>query len=172
LQLEVNPMQTPTYSSSPTGAMPLATAQALADAARAAEPAWTTRFDPAVTRTYGVAEAHGAVFMPAGWRPGPGAKTVSMLIPECELQFVEVLADGEPLAIISRRKSDFNIKRWLRNACELAAERMAALSLACDTAEQAALAARRAAKWLPKTYARVALERMYRSEDRIKEQLN
>jgi hypothetical protein len=165
-------MQTPRYSSSPSGAMPLATAQALAEAARAAEPTWTTRYDPAITRTYGVEETHGAVFMPTGWRPGPGAKTVSMLIPECELQFVEVLADGEPLTIISRRETDFNVKRWLRNACELAAERGACLSLACDTAEQAAVAARRAAKWLPKSYARVALERMYRAEDRIKESLN
>jgi hypothetical protein len=110
--------------------------------------------------------------MPAGWRPGPGAKTVSMLIPECELQFVEVLLDGEPLAMISRRESDFNVKRWLRNACEMAAERSAALSVACDTAEQAALAARRATKWLPKTYARVALERMYEPDSRIREKLN
>jgi hypothetical protein len=82
--------------------------------------------------------------------PGPRGQD-GLHAPECELQFVEVLPDGEPVAIISRRKSDFNIKRWLRNACEMAAERSAALSVACDTAEQAALAARRAAKWLPKT---------------------
>jgi hypothetical protein len=160
------------YVPGPAPVNPQFAAATLEAIAAAAREAWTTRFDPVITRTYGVETVHGAVFMPDSWRPGIGAKTITLLIPECELQFVEVMPDGEPFAIISRRKHDFNVKRWVRNACELAAERKACLSFGCDTAEQAEQAARRAGKWLPASYSRVALERMYEPESRIRENLS
>ena len=98
--------------------------------------------------------------------------TITLLLPECELQLVEVMPDGEPLGIISRCKEDFDIKRWTRNAVEIAVERKAALSFGCDTVEQAEQASRRAIKWLPKQYQRVALERMYSPESRIRSKLS
>jgi hypothetical protein len=157
----------------PTGAsrLSLATLQAIAAAAHAAQP-WTTRFDPTITRRFGVEEIHNVWFLPDSWHPGIGAETVTLLIPECELQLVSVLPDGEPLGIISRRKHDFNVKRWTRNACALAADKRASLSFGCDTREQAELAAKRAGKWLPKNYSRVALERMYEPETRIRKNLS
>jgi hypothetical protein len=148
-------MQPSSYSRSPAGASP-----------------WTTRVDPMFSRPYGVEEVHSVWFMPEDWHPGMGAKTVTLLIPECELQLVEVMPDGEPICIINRPRNDHRIKRWVRDACALAAERNGCLSLGCDTAEQAEHAARRASKWLPKNYSHVALERMYDPESRIKEKLS
>lgn len=148
-------MQPSFYSGSPAGTSP-----------------WTTRVNPTITRQFGVEEVHSIWFLPRDWRPGIGAVTITLLLPECELQLVEVMPDGEPLGIISRCKEDFNIKRWTRNAVEIAVERKAALSFGCDTVEQAEQASRRAIKWLPKQYQRVALERMYSPESRIRSKLS
>jgi hypothetical protein len=120
---------------------------------------WTTRIDPELSRPYGVEEVHNVWYMPDDGRPGIGATTVSLLIPELRLQVVTVLPDGEPICFIDRPR-DQNVKRRLRNACAIAVDQKACLSIGADTAEQAELAARRAAKWLPKTYQRVALERL------------
>jgi hypothetical protein len=157
-------MKTHEYAPAPAGASPIFAA--------AAREAWTTRFDPVITRRFGVEEIHSAVFMPDGWRPGIGAATVTLLIPELELQTLVILPDGQPLVMIQRAAGNANAKRRLRDACALAADRKASLSLGCDTAQQADLAARRAARWLPASYSRVALERMYDPETRIRKNLS
>jgi hypothetical protein len=118
---------------------------------------WTTRFDPEITNAWGVPEAHFAYFEPSVWSERRTA--VVLLIPECELQFAQIV-DGEPVVMINRPQNNKNIKTWTRNACEIATDQMAFLSFTCDTAEEAERAARRAAKLLPK-HKRVALERMY-----------
>jgi hypothetical protein len=59
---------------------------------------------------------------------------------------------------VNRPPTNRNIKLWLRTACEVAAEAQAWINLACDTAEQVEINARRVAKLLLK-YRRVALER-------------
>jgi hypothetical protein len=132
---------------------------------------WTTRVLPEYTRPYGVEGSADVWFVPNGW-PGKGP-AVSLLVPECELQLV-VLApalDGEPLAFINRPQVNKNVKSWLRYACELATDYRACLFVACDTAEEAERAAKRATKWLP-NYQRAALERMYDIASRVKEKLS
>jgi hypothetical protein len=131
--------------------------------------AWTTRLAPELTRRFCEEEVHNVWFLPKDW-PGRGP-TVGMLIPECEVQYVRLGADGAPLAFINRPKKNKNIGQWLRRACESAIELGACLSLACDTAAQAEWGAKRAAKYLP-GYERVALERMYRPEHRARGKLS
>jgi hypothetical protein len=130
---------------------------------------WTTRLEPALTAQYQVAELHSVWFTPIGW-VGKGS-TVSLLIPECEWQFVGLNPDGEPLTFINRPQVNKNVKHWLRYACEIANEMGAALSLLCDTAEQAERGARMAGRLLPK-HERIALERMYRGNTRCRGALN
>ena len=132
---------------------------------------WTTRILPEYTRPYGVEEVHNVWFVPNGW-PGKGP-AVSLLVPECELQFVTPAPtlDGEPLIIVNRPQVNKNVKSWLRYACRLATTHSASLSVACDTADEAARAAKRAAKWLP-NHQRAAIERMYDVAARVKEKLS
>lgn len=124
---------------------------------------WTTRVDPTYTRPYGVEEVHNVWFTPKGW-PGKGP-AVTLLIPECEVQLVLVAPDGEPRVLVNRPKLNRNIKYWLRYACKLATINTASLSIACDTAEQAEQAAKRAARLL-RHHERAALERMYEAKSR------
>jgi hypothetical protein len=79
---------------------------------------WTTRLEPALTAQYQAGELHSAWFTPKGW-PGKG-ETVSLLIPECELQLTKIGDDGKPLTFINRPEVNRNVKRWLRTACEMA----------------------------------------------------
>jgi hypothetical protein len=130
---------------------------------------WTTRVLPEYTRRFGVEEVHDAWFVPKGW-PGKGP-AISLLVPECESQFVVLTLDGEPLAFINRPRVNKNVKRWLRYACELATDHRACLFVSCDTADEAERAAKRAAKWLP-NHQRAALERMYDFASRVKEKLS
>jgi len=120
---------------------------------------WTTRLPTEHTRPYGVEELHYVFFEPEGW-PGKGT-TIGLNIPECELHFSFVAPDDQPVVFINRPgKKNPNVKKWTHNACQLAAEYRAVLMFNCDTAEQAEQAARRAKKWLPPHYQRMALERM------------
>src|SRR5437762_9645984 len=93
---------------------------------------WTTQLSHELTRPYGVEEIHNAWFLPNQWA-GAGP-TVSLLIPECETQLVVIADDGTPVAMVNRPRNNKNVKHWIRNACELAAQESAALALACDTA--------------------------------------
>jgi hypothetical protein len=126
---------------------------------------WATRLAPELARGYNIEEIHNVWFLPKDWHGcGP---VVELLIPECELQYVMPSTDGEPLAIINRPQKNKNVDQWLRCACRMAVEIGACLSLACDTAKQAEQTAREATRHLP-GYERVALERMYRAEDRVR----
>jgi hypothetical protein len=130
---------------------------------------WTTRLEPALSAQYRVAEFHSVWLVPIGW-PGKGP-AVTLLIPECELQLVKIGDDGEPLAFINRPQANKNVKHWLRYACGTAHEMGAALSLGCDSAEQAERGARLAGRLLPK-HERIALERIYRGDTRCRSGLN
>jgi hypothetical protein len=132
---------------------------------------WTTRLDPALLRRhYGIdAEIHDAFWVPPQW-PGKGP-VAGLLIPECELQFVFQGADGEPVATINRPQHNKSIKRWLRTACEAAIKYHAAFHVTADTAEQVAQAAKLVVRLLP-NYERVALERMYDANTRVRERLS
>jgi hypothetical protein len=130
---------------------------------------WTTRVLPEYTRPYGVEEVHDVWFVPNGW-PGKGP-AISLLVPECELQFIPLASDGELLAFINRPRFNKNVKSWLRYACKLATDHRACLFVACDTADEVERAAKRATKWLPH-HQRAALERMYDFASRVKEKLS
>jgi hypothetical protein len=130
---------------------------------------WTTRVLPEYTRPYGVEEVHDVWFVPNGW-PGKGP-AVSLLVPECELQFVAIGSDGEPVTLINRPQVNKNVRRWLRYACKIATAHRACLFVACDTADEAERAAKRATKWLP-NHQRAALERMYDTASRVREKLS
>jgi hypothetical protein len=119
---------------------------------------WITRADPELTRPYGVEELHQVCFEPVGW-PGRGT-TISLGIPECELQHVFIRSDGELVISINRPRRNKNVKGWTRTVCEMATEQRALVFFSCDTAEQAAIAAKRAAKWLP-CHQRAAIERVF-----------
>ena len=134
------------------------TATTYARAVQDAPCGWTTRIDPKFTALFGVDEIHQVCFEPAGW-PGKGA-VVSLGIPECELQYVYVGDDGAPEAVINRPQVNRNVKCWTHFACEVARKRDALLFFSCDTTEQAASAAKRAAKWLPR-HRRAAQERVF-----------
>jgi hypothetical protein len=134
-----------------------------------AAAAWTTRLDPQYTTMFGVGELHNVMFEPPGW-PGKGP-IVSLLIPECELQFHFLAEDGQPVAMINRPAKNRNVKQWTRFACERAVEYGAVLGLLCDTAEQADVGARRIAKLLPR-YRRIALERMNDPRTRVRAKLS
>jgi hypothetical protein len=108
---------------------------------------WTTRVLPEYTRPYGVEEVHDVWFVPNGW-PGKGP-AVSLIVPECELQFVAIGSDGEPVTLINSPQVNKNVRRWLRYACKIATAHRACLFVACDTADEAERAAKRATKWLP-----------------------
>jgi hypothetical protein len=130
---------------------------------------WTTRVLPEFTRQYGIEEIHNVLFFPKGW-PGKGA-AVTLGIPECELQCCFIGKDGEPVAFVNRPRINRSLKSWMRTACEVARDYKAAITFSCDTPEQAAQAAKRAAKLLP-GYERVALERMYDANTRSRSDLN
>lgn len=130
---------------------------------------WTTRIDPAITRRFGVEEVHCACFEPPGWLgKGPVA---GLGIPECEFGFMVPAVDEKPFVLINRPRINLNVKQWTRFACEATAANRAFLIINCDTAEQVAVAARRVAKLLPR-YRRVAAERMYEPNARVRENLS
>jgi hypothetical protein len=109
-------------------------------------------------------------FAPKGW-PGKGPG-VCLGIPECELVLSTLRPDGEPLALVIRPEAaDREISRWIRRACGAAASQQAFMLFNCNTAEQADMAAARAACLLP-GYRRVALERMYDPAARMTEKLS
>jgi hypothetical protein len=131
---------------------------------------WTTLVNPETTRQYmGDKELHSAWFMPKGW-PGKGP-CVSLEIPECNLHVCLPQPDGEPVVIVNQPRFNKNVKSWIRGACARAREYQACLSFSCDTTEQAEQAARFAGRLLP-NYERVALERMYRPETRLRGDLS
>ena len=119
--------------------------------------AWTTRLDSQLTARFGVAEVHRVVFEPPGW-PGKGP-IVSLLVPECELQFHLLGDDGRPVVMINRPTKNPNVTEWMRFVCERAIEFDACMALVCDTREQADAGADQIAKLLPH-YRRIALERL------------
>jgi hypothetical protein len=119
---------------------------------------WTTLLDPALTAAHCVGELHQACFEPPQW-PGKGPG-VSLLIPECEMQFTFIAEDGEPATVVNRPEHNKDVKAWTIATCREAAENNAFLMLSCDTPEQVEVGARRIKKLLPR-YRRVALERMY-----------
>ena len=119
---------------------------------------WTTRLRPELTGPFGVEELHNVWFTPKEW-PGKGP-VASLLIPECEMHFCMLGPDGAPVTFVNRPKANTKVKSWVRTVCEFANERGAA-----DTAEQAELVARMAAKLLP-NHQRAALERMYEAHSR------
>jgi hypothetical protein len=130
---------------------------------------WTTRSLPEFTRQYGVEEMHTVCFAPKGW-PGKGA-TVSLGLPECELICSAIAADGEPVTMVNRPKTNLNIPHWIRTACRMAVKQQAFIIFNCDTATQAEVTAKRAARLLP-NYQRVALERMYDPTTRVAAKLS
>ena len=130
---------------------------------------WTTRFDPQHTAAFGVAEVHRVVFEPPGW-PGKGP-IVSLLVPECELQFHFLGDDGRPVVIINRPIKNTNVTEWMRFVCERAIEFNACMALVCDTREQADVGAAQIAKLLPH-YRRIALERMSNPRTRVRAKLS
>jgi hypothetical protein len=117
---------------------------------------WTTRLKPEATARYGVKEVHGAWFAPRKMPPLE-RNGVTLLIPECEIQFV-VPKVG---VMVNRPQTNRSIKYWLRYACKEAVDMNAVLFIGCDTAEQVEHAVKLASKHLPKTYERAALERIY-----------
>jgi len=119
---------------------------------------WTTLYRPPY-----LADLHSVWFLPLDF-PGYGP-VVTLGIPECELIRTDVV-DGLPYSVVNRTKVNRRIKYWVRLACELARDTGSVASFICDTAEQAAHAARMAAKLLP-NYERVALERMHNPETRL-----
>jgi hypothetical protein len=124
---------------------------------------WTTLLDPALTRSHGFGpEAHGAWFMPRNC-PAPPRNVITLLIPECEIQFV---VPGAPNVLVNRPQHNRNVKQWLRYACREARDRGAILILTCDTAEQVERAAKMTSKLLPK-HDRAALERIYSEQSRM-----
>jgi len=130
---------------------------------------WTSQVPLEFTRPFGVEKIHAAMLAPPAW-PGRGP-VVGLSIPECELQIVLIAASDKPAAIVNRPQVNRNIMRWLRSACDMAIEYDAALVVSADTAEQAERAAKSAGRRLPK-YERVALERVYAGNTRMKENLS
>jgi hypothetical protein len=130
---------------------------------------WTTRADPELTRQYGVEEIHNAYFLPRSW-PGKGP-TFSLLIPECEVQFCFLDADGEPVGYINRPPTNRKVKSWIRTVCEEARRYSAAVTLSCDTQEQVERAAKQVARLLP-GHERVSMERMQDPHTRVRGNLN
>lgn len=119
---------------------------------------WTTRLPPEIARQFGVEELHDVCFASRG-RPGKGP-TVSLGIPDCELQHCLVAGGGTLVTTVHRPTGNLSVKYWIRYACKLATENNTAPLFSCDTVEQAELAAKRASKWLPK-HGRMPLERTY-----------
>lgn len=129
---------------------------------------WTTRVPPERTQPFGVAELHVAYFVPDDWL-GAGP-VIGLQIPECKMMCVSLAPDGTPLAMINEPQNK-NIKKWLRGACEMAAEQKACLILSCDTNEQAERAAKKATRLLPK-HERASMERMEDPATRCRSGLN
>jgi hypothetical protein len=129
---------------------------------------WTTTVLPEFTAPYGVEEVHNIWLTPKGWLgQGPA---VSLLIPECEMHLVILATNSEPVAFVNRSQNK-NIKGWIRSACKIVKDHGAAISFACDTHEQAEMAAKIASKLLPK-HERIALERMYEAKTRARSNLS
>jgi hypothetical protein len=128
---------------------------------------WTTLLDPELTRRYGFNEAHAAWFTPRKC-PAPPRNAITILIPECEIQFVR---PGSDTVLVNRPKINRNIKYWLRYACGEARDSDAVLIIACDTVEQVQRAAKLAGKFLPK-HERAAIERIYTEDARGRSSLN
>ena len=68
----------------------------------------TTRFEPEMTRRFGVEEVHNVCFEPDGW-PGKGP-CIGLGIPECEFQYCVIGADGEPAAMVNRPQRNQKLK--------------------------------------------------------------
>lgn len=123
---------------------------------------WTTLLDPELTRRYGFGpEAHAAWFVPQKC-PAPPRNVVTLLIPECETQFV---VPGAPNVLVNRPQHNRSVKYWLKYACREASDQGAVLILACDTVEQVERATKLATKLLPR-HDRTALERIYSEQAR------
>jgi hypothetical protein len=69
---------------------------------------WTTRLAPEITRQFGVEELHDVCFLPRGW-PGKGP-TVSLGIPECELQYCLVAGGGTLVTTVNRPTGNLSVK--------------------------------------------------------------
>jgi hypothetical protein len=93
--------------------------------------------------------------------PAPPRNAITLLIPECELQFV-VPSVG---IMVNRPQANKSVKHWLKYACKAASDQNAILIVACDTSEQAQRAAKMASRLLPK-HERAALERIYQEQAR------
>jgi hypothetical protein len=130
---------------------------------------WTTRADPEHTRKYGVEEVHNAYFLPRSW-PGKGP-TFCLVIPECEVQFCFLAADGQPVGLINRPPTNKRVKGWVRTVCKEAKRYGAAVILSCDTQEQVERAAKQVAELLP-GHERVSMERMQDPQARVRSNLN
>ena len=130
---------------------------------------WTTVL-PEMTDLDGT-EFHTVCFEPAGWK-GKGI-TVGLGIPECEMQYVypPLTSEGEPFVVINRPRVNKNVKHWLRHVCNCATTDCAFVILSCDTAEQAAQAAKMATRWLPQ-HRRAALERIHNAATRARDKLS
>ena len=133
------------------------------------KPNWTTRLEPELARPYGVEEIHTVCFEPDGW-PGKGP-CIGLGVPECELQYCMIGADGEPVAMINRPQRNLKLKYWLRYVCEMATKERSFVIFSCDTIEQAERVAKQAAKRLPR-HQRIALERMYDPQSRARDNLS
>jgi hypothetical protein len=73
---------------------------------------WTTRVAPELTECFGVAEVHAVVFEPHVWNER--RTSISLLIPECELQATTLDANGVPVSFVNQPKQNKNVRHWLR----------------------------------------------------------
>jgi len=128
-----------------------------------ADAPWTTRIDAKLSDWFKVPELHAVCFAPVGW-PGEGP-TIALGIPECEMQYCRVGADGEPVMVVNRPQTNKNVHHWLDTVCDVASEERLFVMLHCDTPQQAKKAAKYATRKLPQ-HRRVALERMYDPQTR------
>ena len=128
-----------------------------------ADAPWTTRIDTELSNRFNVPEIHTVCFAPIGW-PGKGP-TIGLGIPECEMQYSRVGADGEPVMFVNRPQINKNVHHWLDVVCDVASEERLFVMLHCDTSHQAKKAAKYATRKLPQ-HRRVALERMYDPQTR------
>jgi hypothetical protein len=127
---------------------------------------WTTKV-PTESSARRRKEFHLAMFEPERWRDDRAQ--VSLDIPVWKLTLCWVV-DGIPrVAYVPTNTTSF--RTAVRRACKEAIERQALLWFSCDTARQANLAARLAARWLP-NHRRQALERMDDAESRERSKLH
>jgi hypothetical protein len=127
---------------------------------------WTTKV-PTEYSARPRKELHLAMFEPERW-PDDRAQ-VSLDIPVWKLTLCWVV-DGIP-QVAHVPTNTKNLRTAVHRACKEAIAKQALLWFSCDTARQANLAARLAARWLP-NHRRQALERMYELESRERSKLH